>query len=133
MAQSCLRLAFSHHHSSPTSPLSVANRRWSYLGLPPYATHVFFLYGIYPVGFAPSHVHGALAFRSTQGLWDRFNLFAKSMPRGTVPSLNTGVRKRGLGATLAKGLYPVYRCAREERRGERGGSDLLYSCFYFSS
>lgn len=50
---------------------------------------------------------------STQGLVDRFNLFAKSMPKGSVPKLNTGVKKSSRAATKpAKGFHKIYRCAR---------------------
>ncbi|CAN0285405.1 unnamed protein product, partial [Ectocarpus sp. 12 AP-2014] len=41
---------------------------------------------------------------STEGLLDRFNLFAKSMPKGSVPSLNMGM-KSCIPASLTKGFY----------------------------
>lgn len=45
-----------------------------------------------------------LVCRSTEGLVDRFNLFAKSMPKGSVPSLNMGM-KSCIPASLTKGFH----------------------------
>ncbi|CAN0386668.1 unnamed protein product [Pylaiella littoralis] len=42
--------------------------------------------------------------QSTEGLVDRFNLFAKSMPKGSVPSLNVGM-KSCIPASITKGLH----------------------------
>lgn len=41
---------------------------------------------------------------STQGLVNRFNLYAKSMPKGSVPSLNVGM-KSCIPASLTKGFH----------------------------
>ncbi|CAB1120089.1 unnamed protein product [Ectocarpus sp. CCAP 1310/34] len=41
---------------------------------------------------------------STEGLVDRFNLFAKSMPKGSVPPLNMGM-KSCIPASLTKGFH----------------------------
>ncbi len=46
----------------------------------------------------------SFATRSTEGLVDRFNLFAKSMPKGSVPSLNMGM-KSCIPASLTKGFH----------------------------
>lgn len=43
-------------------------------------------------------------YDSTEGLVDQFNLFAKSMPKGSVPSLNIGM-KSCIPASLTKGFH----------------------------
>lgn len=53
-----------------------------------------------PINLRASAVLG----RSTEGLVDRFNLFAKSMPKGSVPSLNMGM-KSCIPASLTKGFH----------------------------
>ncbi|CAM9229315.1 unnamed protein product [Ectocarpus fasciculatus] len=66
---------------------------------------------------------------STEGLVDRFNLFAKSMPKGSVPSLNMGM-KSCIPASLTKGFHGYTYNRGGSRPGgpaqsaSRGGSNL---------